>query len=235
MAKSAAIQADLLQPVSWVRGPVDQDWPLQMFDVECMACPRLAEFHIGNRSKLPEHFNSPVPPFGDAVSDFLIVGLAPGLHGANRTGRPFTGDYCGDLLYSTLNKYGFANKPVSEAVGDGFKLSNARVSNAVKCVPPQNKPTPAEITACNHFLKWELENRTPRVVLALGLVAHQAVIKAAGLKQSAYKFGHAAEHDLGNLLLINSYHVSRYNTQTRRLTTPMFESVIQRVQELLKV
>lgn len=226
-------QASLLPEVKWIPGPVDQSWPLDVFDVDCRACPRLAEFHDTNRKALPEHFNGPVPPFGDVAAEFLIVGLAPGLHGANRTGRPFTGDYCGDLLYSTLHRFGFANASVSNEVGDGFQLFNARVSNAVKCVPPQNKPLPFEIKTCNAFFQRELEQYKPKVLLALGLVAHQAVLKSLNLKLSAYKFGHGAEHDLGRFILIDSYHVSRYNTQTGRLTAPMFESVVQRVRDLL--
>lgn len=226
-------QGSLLADVKWAPGAVDQGWPLQVFDVNCRACSRLAEFHDANREALPEHFNGPVPPFGDAQAEFLIVGLAPGLHGANRTGRPFTGDFCGDLLYSTLHQFGFANKAVSSAVGDGFELLNARVSNAVKCVPPQNKPLPAEIKTCNVFFQRELEQYKPKVLLALGLVAHQAVLKALNLKLSAYKFAHGAEHNLGEFTLIDSYHVSRYNTQTGRLTAPMFEAVVGRVHSLL--
>lgn len=233
MAKASAPQVELLDLRQWEFGLMDQAWPSEMFDVACSACQRLNAFHLENRGKLPEHFNAPVPPFGDAAAEFLIVGLAPGLHGANRTGRPFTGDYCGDLLYSTLHKFGYANRPVSAAVGDGFELCGARVSNAVKCVPPQNKPTPAEINVCNRFLKWEIQHRAPKVILALGLVAHQAVVKAFDARQSAFKFGHGAEHQLGNIHLIDSYHVSRYNTQTRRLTTPMFEKVVQRVGQIL--
>jgi uracil-DNA glycosylase len=226
-------QSVLLPPVSWTPGAVDQDWPLSVFDSHCRACPRLAQFHDSNREALPQHFNGPVPPFGDSQADFLIVGLAPGLHGANRTGRPFTGDYCGDLLYGTLHRFGFANRAVSQSVNDGFLLVNARVSNAVKCVPPQNKPLPAEIKTCNVFFQRELEQYKPKVLLALGLVAHQAVLKALNLKLSAYKFSHGAEHDLGQFTLIDSYHVSRYNTQTGRLTASMFEAVVERVKALL--
>lgn len=213
---------------------VDQQWPLGVFDVHCTACPRLASFHESNRGKFPDFFNAPVPPFGDPSAKLLIVGLAPGLQGANRTGRPFTGDYCGDLLYSTLHRFGLANRAVSVSVGDGFQLINARVSNAVKCVPPENKPTPAEIKTCNRFLVHEIENSKPSAVLALGLVAHQAVLKAQGLAQSAFKFGHGAQHELSAFRLFDSYHVSRYNTQTGRLTTPMFEAVVQAACEFLE-
>lgn len=218
----------------WTPGPVDQTWPVQVFNVNCSAFPRLHGFHVQNRQKFPDHFNGPVPPFGPANAELLIVGLAPGLHGANRTGRPFTGDFCGELLYSTLNKFGFANKAESIAVGDGFQLFNARVSNAVKCVPPENKPTPAEIKTCNAFISHEFAVHPPKAVLALGLVAHQAVLKAMNQKQSAYKFAHGAQHDLGQFRLFDSYHVSRYNTQTGRLTTPMFESVVLSITEFLK-
>lgn len=218
---------------TWQPLMMDQQWPQPVFDVHCTACPRLAEFHEQNRVKFTDHFNGPVPPFGASNAALLIVGLAPGLHGANRTGRPFTGDYCGELLYNTLNKFGFASNPMSQHVGDGLVLVNARVSNAVKCVPPENKPTPAEIKTCNSFLQTELNAYPPKAILALGTVAHQAVIKALGLKQSAYRFGHAVQHDLGRFRLFDSYHVSRYNTQTRRLTPPMFEAVLQSVAQFV--
>lgn len=213
----------------WSPRPTDQQWPAQVFDVHCTACPRLHGFHEQNRVKFPEHFNGPVPPFGPDNAELLIVGLAPGLHGANRSGRPFTGDFCGDLLYSSLHKYGLATRAQSVAVGDGLQLVNARVSNAVKCVPPENKPTPAEIKTCNVFLAHELKVHPPRAILALGTVAHQAVLKATGHKASAFKFGHAAVHDLGSIRLFDSYHVSRYNTQTGRLTTPMFQAVLEAI------
>ncbi len=218
----------------WQPLAIDQQWSDDVFDAHCTECPRLCAFHEQNRSRFPEHFNGPVPPFGDVKAELLIVGLAPGLHGANRSGRPFTGDFCGDLLYSSLHKHGFANKPVSLAVGDGLKLLNARVSNAVKCVPPENKPTPAEIKNCNHFLATEFAKHPPKAVLALGLVGHQAVLKAVGLKQSQYKFAHAAQHDLPGFKLFDSYHVSRYNTQTGRLTTAMFDAVLADLAGYLK-
>lgn len=214
---------------------MDQLWPAEVFDIGCEACPRLAAFHAQNRVRFPGHFNAPVPPFGAEAAQLLIVGLAPGLHGANRSGRPFTGDFCGDLLYSTLHKFGFASHAQSVAVGDGLALRNARVSNAVKCVPPENKPTPAEINTCNRFLSHELTAFAPKVVLALGLVAHQAVLKATGHRQSQYKFGHGAVHQLGGFALHDSYHVSRYNTQTGRLTTPMFEAVVDGIAQALRV
>lgn len=219
--------------VAWQPLATDQQWPPSVFDVHCTACPRLNEFHQQNRERFPDYFNGPVPPFGPANAQLLIVGLAPGLQGANRTGRPFTGDYCGDLLYSTLHKYGFANKPVSLHVGDGLALVDARVSNAVKCVPPENKPTPQEVGTCNRFLAHELEVHAPKAVLALGQVGHQAVVRAVQGKQSMWKFAHGAQHALGPFRLFDSYHVSRYNTQTGRLTTAMFESVLEAVAKYL--
>jgi uracil-DNA glycosylase family 4 len=162
--------------------------------------------------------------------------LAPGKHGANRSGRPFTGDHAGILLYQTLHKFGLASRPVSSAADDGLELLDARITNAVKCLPPANKPLPQEISACNQYLRAELEQmRRARVVLALGAVAHAAVLRASGLPGSAHRFAHAAEHALDNgRVLLDSYHCSRYNTQTRRLTTPMFEGVIGRARELAR-
>ena len=231
-----ALQNPALNPnlPQWQPMKMDQTWPINAFDVQCTQCPRLSEFLAQNRVKFPDHFNAPVPPFGDPNAQLLIVGLAPGLHGANRNGRPFTGDYCSDLLYGTLHKYGFASKPLSVAVGDGQQLINARVSNAVKCVPPENKPTPAEIKTCNKYIQHEFELYPPKAVLALGLVAHQGVLKMGNYKQSAFKFAHGAQHDLGDFILFDSYHVSRYNTQTRRLTVPMFEAVMQSISDYLK-
>ena len=221
----------------------DSDWPKAVFDQACGQCPRLARFLDDALLKFPRHFCRPVPPFGEPTAEFLIVGLAPGLHGANRTARPFTGDYCGPLLYSTLHQFGFANQPHSNEVGDGLQLINARVSNAVKCVPPDNKPLPAEIKTCNTFLKQELLTLRPKAILALGLVAHQAVLMAMGYKASAFKFAHGACHELTSadtlnthpwsVTLFDSYHVSRYNTQTGRLTTPMFEQVVFQVATFL--
>jgi uracil-DNA glycosylase family 4 len=165
----------------------------------------------------------------------LIVGLAPGLHGANRTGRPFTGDFAGILLYETLYKFGLATAAVSVAANDSLQLIGARITNAVKCVPPANKPLPAEIVTCNEFLAAEIAAQSGlRVALALGRIAHEAVLRAASLRRAAYAFGHAAEHRLpSGLLLLDSYHCSRYNTQTRRLTREMFESVVQRAAEAM--
>ncbi len=205
------------------------------FDLECTACPRLAGFLADIRNQYPDYHALPVAPFGDDNPDLLIVGLAPGMHGANATGRPFTGDYAGVLLYETLFKTGFSNRLVSDHVDDGLELINCRITNAVKCLPPQNKPTGTEINQCNAYLKAELESlESKRILIALGSIAHNAILKALGLKLSAYKFGHAAEHELpGGYRLIDSYHCSRYNTQTKRLTAEMFERVFERAKILL--
>lgn len=197
-------------------------------DRDCNLCPRLHDFIQDNRQKFPDKFNAPVPPFGDNNPELLIVGLAPGLKGANFSGRPFTGDYAGDLLYGTLIKFGFAKGEFKARPDDGLELINARVTNAVKCVPPQNKPTGPEINTCmDHFLKSEIiAMPNLKIILSLGLVSHNAVLKAFNQKISTYKFSHGAQHDLGNnIKLVDSYHCSRYNTQTRRLTTEMFEDV----------
>lgn len=205
------------------------------FDIHCRKCARLASFLDAVKAENPDYFCKPVPAFGDPNARLLIVGLAPGMHGANRTGRPFTGDYAGILLYETLYKFGFSNKPVSESVHDDLKLLNCRISNAVKCLPPDNKPLPAEINTCNTFIAAELNALNPAsVILALGNVAHAAVLKAFGLTLKEYKFAHAARHALPNgLVLFDSYHCSRYNTQTRRLTEPMFHAVFDAIQRAL--
>jgi uracil-DNA glycosylase family 4 len=174
-----------------------------------------------------------VPAFGDAAPRWLIVGLAPGMHGANRTGRPFTGDHAGILLYETLHAIGASDRAVSEHKDDGLRLSGVRITNAVKCLPPANKPTPAEARSCNAFLAAELAAHAPRVIVALGRIAHDAVLDALGLPRGGYRFAHAAEHRLGEARwLVDSYHCSRYNTQTRRLTPPMFRAVLERAQAL---
>ena len=204
------------------------------FDPNCRRCPRLAAFLDTVRVEEPGYFCRPVPSFGGLDARLLIVGLAPGKHGANRTGRPFTGDHAGILLYRTLHKFGLASGPVSTAVGDGLQLIDARITNSVKCLPPANKPLPPEIKACNDYLRAELAQmpRT-RVVLALGAVAHAAVLRACDLAVGAHRFAHAAEHPLADdRVLLDSYHCSRYNTQTRRLTPSMFEEVIGRAREL---
>jgi len=206
------------------------------FDPSCRRCPRLAEFLDEGRARHPGYHCAPVAPFGDAAPRLLIVGLAPGLHGANATGRPFTGDYAGVLLYATLHRFGWASAPVSTSRDDGLELIGARITNAVKCVPPANKPTPAEITTCNQFLRAELAGLPQgAVVLALGAIAHGAVLRAQGLRQSRFRFAHGAEHGLpGARALVDSYHCSRYNTNTRRLTQEMFRAVVARATELAR-
>ncbi len=206
-------------------------------DKDCCLCPRLKSFIDENRVKFPDKYNAPVPSFGSRDAPLLIVGLAPGLRGANFSGRPFTGDYAGVLLYETLLKFGFAKGEYKERKDDGLEMINARITNAVKCVPPENKPTGAEINTCNAFLKKEIEDmrgRSLKVIMSLGLVSHNAVIKATGNKQSAFKFTHGKAHDIGDgLLLVDCYHCSRYNTNTGRLTTQMFEEVFKQIKELL--
>ena len=198
---------------------------------ECRACPRLAGFLADCRATQTDFFARPVPPFGDPKARLLIVGLAPGYNGANRTGRPFTGDYAGVLLYSTLHRYGFADRPQSISASDGLLLNGCRITNAVKCVPPANKPETAEIRTCNRHLAAELvASPEARVILALGLVAHNAVLQALTLKRSARKFAHGARHILPDgRILHDSYHCSRYNTQTRRLTEPAFHAVFDAI------
>jgi uracil-DNA glycosylase family 4 len=185
--------------------------------------------------KQPDYYCRPVPPFGDPDAKFLIVGLAPGMHGANRTGRPFTGDHAGILLYQMLHEFGFSTDAESVSADDGLTLRNCRITNAVKCLPPDNKPVGAEINECNPFLAQELESMPPGSLLfALGGIAHRAIIKAVGGRQTDYKFAHAAEHALnGRYTMLDSYHCSRYNTNTRRLTTEMFRDVFSRAREFL--
>ena len=205
-----------------------------IFDRNCRQCSRLAKFLDDVKGRYPEYYCGPVPPFGDSAARFLVVGLAPGMHGANRSGRPFTGDHAGILLYQKLHKYGFASRDHSESVDDGLKLIDARISNAVKCLPPDNKPVGAEINTCNTFLAAELEMLPPdAVVMALGGIAHRAIVKARGLPQSAFKFGHGALHDLDGLRVLDSYHCSRYNTNTRRLTEAMFDEIFATARRLL--
>ena len=204
------------------------------FDPDCRRCPRLAGFLDAVGSDYPDYHARPVPPFGDPQARLLIVGLAPGLHGANATGRPFTGDHAGIILYETLHRFGFASRPESVAADDGLMLHGCRITNAVKCLPPQNKPTGPEVRECNGFLAAELASLPgDAVVLALGKIAHDAVLSARGVKRAAYRFGHAAEHALDGFRLIDSYHCSRYNTNTRRLTPAMFDAVFARIGELL--
>ena len=206
------------------------------FDPGCRLCPRLAEFLEAGRALHPGYHCAPVAPFGDPAPRLLVVGLAPGFHGANATGRPFTGDYAGVLLYQTLHAYGWSSRPESVSRDDGLELHGCRITNAVKCVPPGNKPTPAEIGTCNAFLAGELAMLpAATVILALGSIAHQAVLRARGLKVSSYAFGHGAEHVLPDgRVLVDSYHCSRYNTNTRRLTTAMFDEVVGRATALAR-
>jgi len=195
---------------------------------DCPACPRLVAFRRDIRAGEPGWHNAPVPSFGAVEARLLVVGLAPGLKGANRTGRPFTGDYAGDLLYATLRKFGFAEGSYDRRPDDGFQLVDCRVTNAVRCVPPANKPTPSEIAACRGFLVAEI-GRMPRLqaIMALGSIAHASVLAALGEKLSKRPFKHGAAHDLANgMVLADSYHCSRYNTNTGRLTPAMFESVV---------
>jgi len=198
------------------------------FDPTCRRCPRLADFLDEVKVKSPDYFAAPVPAFGDAHPKLLIVGLAPGMHGANRTGRPFTGDYAGILLYKTLFELGCSNIQGTDDPDDGLKLKGVRISNAVKCLPPQNKPETSEIRECNPFLRAEIAGLPDGCnLLALGSIAHQAVLRAYGLKLNALKFGHGAEHELPDgRRLFDSYHCSRYNTQTKRLTEAMFREVL---------
>ncbi len=205
-----------------------------IFDAGCRACTRLANFLDGVQARHPDYYCLPVPPFGDPAAALLIVGLAPGMHGANRTGRPFTGDHAGILLYQVLHDFGFASGNQSTSADDGLTLLNCRITNAVKCLPPDNKPVGAEINQCNAFLSSELDRLPDRaVVLALGGIAHRAVVKALQGRQADFKFGHAAEHEIGRLRLLDSYHCSRYNTNTGRLTAEMFRDVFARARELL--
>ena len=220
---------------------------------DCPLCPRLAAFRAANRSQFPSFFNAPVPPFGELSAGLLIVGLAPGLKGANRTGRPFTGDYAGLVLYSSLAKYGFAEgtynpenvRPEAQGKGhkdlftqatqpDNFHLINCRITNSVRCLPPENKPETVEIKQCNGFLAKEIKAMPNlRVILTLGLIAHKSVLMALGYKQSAFAFGHGAEHKLATITLLSSYHCSRYNINTGALTQEMFDAVIDRARAAL--
>ena len=202
---------------------------IEIFDLDCRACPRLATFLDEVHTKHPTYHARPVPAFGAAEPKLLIVGLAPGMHGANRSGRPFTGDTAGVLLYQTLHQFGYASAPESISIDDGLQLIDCRITNAVKCLPPANKPEPGEIRECNHFLAAELDALPAKAnILALGLIAHQSVLRALGLKLKDYPFAHASDYRLPNgRRLVSSYHCSRYNTQTRRLTPEMFAAVFE--------
>jgi uracil-DNA glycosylase family 4 len=200
---------------------------------DCPLCPRLVDFRMAQRAAHADWHNAPVPAFGDITARLLIVGLAPGLKGANRTGRPFTGDYAGDLLYATLKKFGFARGDYAQHKDDGLTLIDCRVSNAARCVPPENKPLPAEVATCRQFLVAEIAAMPKlRAILALGQIAHGAVLTALGQRKSAFAFKHAAMHALPDgRLFADSYHCSRYNTNTGRLTTEMFETVFSELRK----
>ena len=205
------------------------------FDPDCRQCGRLAGFLDEVRVRHPSYHCRPVAPFGSARYRLLVVGLAPGLHGANRSGRPFTGDHAGIILYRTLHAHGFADAAESVATDDGLTLVDCRITNAVKCLPPANKPLPAEVRQCNRYLAAELA-AVPAggVIVALGAIAHGAVLRAFDLRPAHARFAHGAEHELpGRLRLIDSYHCSRYNTQTRRLTAAMFDRIFVRARHLL--
>ena len=214
-----AIQPADLSPIPEAEAPRD-----------CPLCPRLVAFRLDCRAEHPEWWNAPVPAFGDADAWLAIVGLAPGKHGANRTGRPFTGDYAGELLYSTLLKFGLATGEYRASPGDGLQLTGAVILNAVKCLPPANKPEPREIATCRHYFEEGLAALpNVRVLIALGQIAHVAAARALGLPPSATKFGHGAENSApGGRILLSSYHCSRYNQNTGRLDAAMFESVFER-------
>jgi uracil-DNA glycosylase family 4 len=200
---------------------------------DCPLCPRLVAFRQANRAKYPDWFNGPVPSFGPLNARLLIAGLAPGLQGANRTGRPFTGDWAGDLLYATLLKCGLAKGVYDERIDDTLELVNCRIANSVRCVPPQNKPEPSEIKTCRQFLVSELDVLPKvKVILALGKIAHDSVLKTLDAKISAHPFKHGVAYEIGRFTLISSYHCSRYNTNTGVLTAPMFENVVSKAKVL---
>jgi len=210
-------------------------YPKEIFDQDCRQCKRLDDFLCEVKQKYPDYHARPVAPFGDINAELLIVGLAPGLHGANATGRPFTKDYAGLLLYEALYEFGYSNQIKSESLSDGLMLKGCRITNAVKCLPPQNKPTGTEINQCNQFLAAELKALPKNgVILALGTVAHLAVLKAYNLKLGNAVFAHNAKHNLPNgIRLVDSYHTSRYNVQTKRLTKAMFSDVFRSIVQLL--
>ncbi len=209
---------------------------LTVFNLNCTECPRLNRFLKETRKKYPDYHSRPVAPFGASKPKLLIVGLAPGMHGANATGRPFTGDHAGIILYEMLYKHGFSNKPISMHQDDGLKLKRCRITNAVKCLPPENKPIGDEINTCNHYLTEELKIIDKKaVILCLGQISHKAVIKALGLKQSDYVFKHGKDHVLDDgRVITDSYHCSRYNTNTRRLTEAMFNDIFLQINTRLK-
>lgn len=203
----------------------------------CDLCPRLVEFRTENEAAYPDFFNGAVPSFGSASAALLIVGLAPGLQGANKTGRPFTGDYAGDLLYATLEKFGFSNGKYAASPDDGLKLKKTAITNAVRCVPPQNKPVGAEIRTCRPFLANQIRDmKKLKVILCLGRISHDSTLAALGLKQKQAPFSHGAQHEIpgAGFSLFDSYHCSRYNTNTGRLTTKMFEEVFAAIRSAIE-
>jgi len=203
-------------------------------EADCRICPRLAAYRDENRTDEPGWFNAPVPCFGDPQAELLIVGLAPGVTGANRTGRPFTGDWAGDLLYQTLAKFGFSEGVYDKHINDGLRLRNCMITNAVRCVPPQNKPVGAEINNCRPFLAARLASLLKlKIVLSLGKISHDSVLRATNTKLKDAPFGHATAYQLPNFTLVSSYHCSRYNTNTGRLTETMFENVFMNIRERL--
>ena len=205
-------------------------------DKTCVKCPRLLEFRAQNECKFPTYYNGPVESFGDLNAEVLVVGLAPGLNGANQTNRPFTNDYAGDVLYPILKKYGLGKGEYGKRKEDGFELINVRVTNSVRCVPPQNQVTGDEVKACGQYLIEEMANMPNlKLILTLGGVAHNAVLGVLGYKKAAFKFAHGAVHQLQNhnLLMLNSYHTSRYNINTGVLTYEMFEEIVQKMLKLL--
>jgi uracil-DNA glycosylase family 4 len=231
-ARARAESGDLARRPDLAAFPTDET-----YDSQCTRCPRLAAFLAESHAKYPSYWCRPVPAFGDPAPKIVIVGLAPGMQGANRTARPFTGDYAGILLYQTLYDLGLASQPTSISYDDPLKLIDTRIINAVKCVPPENKPLPDEIRTCNAFLRAEVAKLTSaKVFVALGRIAHDAILSAMDLKRSKFVFGHAAEHPLGQARhLIDSYHCSRYNTNTRRLTPEMFKAVLGKACKLADV
>jgi len=220
-----------VEPKGTIVPDCDAETVSAAYNPACRRCPRLASFLAGVKREHPAYWCKPVPPFGAPAASLLVVGLAPGMHGANASGRPFTGDFAGILLYETLHAYGFAAQPVATSRDDGQKLIDCRITNAVKCLPPGNKPTPAEVRACNDYLAADLvQAPAGGVILALGRVAHDATLRALSLKPSVNAFAHGARHALDrDRLLVDSYHCSRYNTNTRRLTPAMFREVFDTV------
>jgi len=219
--------AGLLTQVARHASTRRMDPTIPRFSPDCRLCPRLARHLDRVRQEHPGYHARPVPSFGPRRPRLLVVGLAPGMHGANRTGRPFTGDHAGILLYDTLHRFGFANRPASTRRRDGLKLAQCRVTNAVRCLPPENRPTPAEVGRCNAYLQQELTALAAGgAILALGVIAHDAVLRALGLSRAGHPFRHGARHALpSGATLYDSYHCSRYNTQTQRLTAGMFRNV----------